>query len=101
MAVDASGTTTAAMAEAHSNGGTSAAPWQHKAELSTEPAKLQRGHLPTVYPTRIKSELGGAELAAASCPVAMETDGKGPVPSTTTKLPGTCARPRWRASGWT
>ena len=66
-----------------------------------ELAKLQRGHLPTVYPTRSKSEVARVELAAVACPVAMETDGKGPVPDTMAKLPGTYVRPRWRASGWT
>jgi hypothetical protein len=46
MAVDASGTTAAAMADAHSNGGASAAPWQHKAELSTGTDQVAKGSPP-------------------------------------------------------
>ena len=33
-----------------------------------------------VSPTRSKLEAGGAELAAAACPAAVETGGKGAVP---------------------
>ena len=46
MAVDASGTTAAAMAEAHSNGGASVVSWQHKAELSTGTGQVAKGSPP-------------------------------------------------------
>jgi hypothetical protein len=98
VVVDASGTTTAAMAEAHSNerAMTTQGLAQHENRPSCKGVTSRM-----VYPTCSKFEVGGAELDTAACLVVMETGGKDPVPSMTTKLPGTYARSRWRTSGWT